>query len=73
MTTRLTQGGKPRKYIDSNHVFILIVNSKDPETEAKKILNTAKVSNQRGNTDYAKMLRHGVNLYRAKKLVEANA
>lgn len=73
MPTRLPQGGKPRKYIDSNHVFILITNAKDPEAEAKKIANTAKVANQRGNTDYAKMLRHGVNLYRAKKLVEANA
>lgn len=73
MPTRLTLGGKPRKYIDSNHVFILISNSKDPEAEAKRILNTAKIANQRGNVDYAKMIRHGINLYRAKKLVEANA
>jgi hypothetical protein len=73
MPTRLTQGGKPKKYIDSNHVFILISNSKDPEAEAKKILNTAKIANQRGKTEYAKIIRHGVNLYRAKKLVEANA
>ncbi|WP_267412501.1 hypothetical protein [Pantoea sp. GM_Pan_4] len=73
MPTRLTQGGKPRKYIDSNHVFILISNAREPEAEAKKILRTAKIANQRGNVEYAKMIRHGVNLYRAKKLVEANA
>lgn len=73
MPTRLPQGGKPRKYIDSNHVFILLINAADGEKEAAKILTTARVAEHRGNTDYGKMLRHGVNLYRAKKLVEANA
>lgn len=72
MPTRLTQGGKPRKYIDSNHVFILLINAVDGDKEALKVMNTARVAEHRGDQDYGKMLRHGVNLYRAKKLVEAN-
>ena len=73
MPTRLPQGGKPRKFIDSNHVYIFLINSIDGDKEAAKALNTARVAEHRGDQDYGKMLRHGVNLYRAKKLVEANA